>query len=193
MNEFPAKVIEAFGIQVLKTGGLFASVCFLFSGCSQAPPAAFSPVAGSPVTSSVPTLTSSEVLRRFRERASATEIQQFENLAAARDSDEQDRAMEMMLFKMTGDELFQIGITQNGEAGHYVWSLAVQSNPSAEGSRQFEKTLERIGVKAAGVMALGTVGWYVPRNQFFNAHRAVVAANLPTNEFTIIAPRFKLR
>gem|GEM_PF-6523263 len=140
----------------------------------------------------MPSLTRSEVLAKFRERASPAEVQDFERLNAATDADSQTRALEMVLFKLTTDELFRIGITQTEEAGRFHWSLAT-STAFADGGKAFEKALARVGVKASGVMELGLVGWYVPREQFFVARRALLGADLRANEIRIIEPQFHLK
>jgi len=172
--------------------GLIASAFLFLDGCRQpAETLASSSVVAPLVTNRMPTLTRSEVLAKFRERASAIEFQDFERLAATNDPGSQIRAMEMVLFKLTTDELFRIGITQTEHYGRFYWSLAT-STSFADGGKAFENALKRVGVKASGVMELGLVGWYVPRDQFFAAQHALLNASLPTNEIRIIQQQFNL-
>jgi hypothetical protein len=89
--------------------------------------------------------------------------------------------------------LLHVGIAQTEGHGHYFWSLATQYKPSTGASRAFEQALKGVGIEAGGVMGLGRVGWSVPREQFFTARRALLAANLLTNEIRIIEPEFQLR
>ena len=77
-------------------------------------------------------------------------------------------------------------------AGRFYWSLAT-STAFADGGKAFEKALAGAGVKPSGVMELGLVGWYVPREQFFGARQALLGAKLRANEIRIIEPEFHLR
>ena len=138
------------------------------------------------------TLSRSEVIERFRSRATPTEIQQFEHLTTAGDSISETRALELVLFKLKTDELSQIGIAQTESAGHTYWFLA-SSTHFADGGRAFEQALARVGVSPGGTMDLGKVGWTVPREQFFAARRALLSAGLSAKEITIAEPRFTLR
>ena len=143
-------------------------------------------------TNGAPTLSHGEVLAKFRAMASASEIQEFERLSAATDSDSQTHAMEMVLFKLTTEELFQIGINQNEYDGHFDWWLATERDGAAD-DRAFWQALRRVGVSPSGFHDLSMVGWSVPREQFFKAHRALLSAGLNTNEFKICEPRFSLQ
>ena len=174
--------------------GFFVVTSLIPGGCHQpASSTAFPLVAAQPRTNRTPTLTRSQVLTKFRERASPAEVQDFDRLAEATDADSQDRAREMVLFKLTVDELLQIGIAQTEAHGRYFWSSAVQYTPSADTSRAFEQALQRVGVKPGGMIDLGIVGWSVPREQFFIARRALLGSGLGTNEIRIIEPEFHLR
>ncbi len=166
-----------------------AAASLLLSGCGPPPPVASFPVTPPPLTN---TLSRSEVLERFRSRTTPAEIQEFDRLAAATDSDNESRAMQLVLFKLTDKELFQIGITQNGLPDRPVWGVAV-SHGFSDSGRAFERALAGVGVSPSGTMDLGMVGWYVPREQFFTARRALLAAGLSTNEIEIVEPRFTLR
>lgn len=176
---------------------LFALVVILgatiFIGCGHQPAAETSFLATTPaITNSLPTLSRSQVLARFRERASATEVQEFERLATATDSESQVRATELVLFKLTSAELYQIGVGQTEYAGHFYWSLAT-SRAFADGGRAFQQALQRVGISPGSETDLGVFGWTVPREQFFKARQALIGANLHTNEIMIVEPRFSLQ
>ena len=162
------------------------ATAFLLCGCGPPPP-----VASFPVTPPK-TLPRSEVLEKFRSRVTPAEVQEFERLVAATDSDSETRALQLVLFKLTAEELFDIGITQNGPAEKPVWAVA-ESRGFSDSGRAFEQALASIGVSPSGTMDLGIVGSYVPREQFFTARRALLSAGLKTNEITITEPRFTLR
>ena len=138
----------------------------------------------------LPPLTRTEVLAKFRERATTAELSSFESLAAVNNSDSQIRAIEMVLFKLSGEELSRIGISQESGGGHFNWALA-NSTGFSDGGKAFEKALGPI--KVYGVVDLGLASWFVPREQFFKARRALLDAGLPTNEITIFQPQFSLR
>lgn len=174
--------------------GLNVVVIVFLSGCRPAASPSTTPLVSAPLfTDRVPTLTHSEVLGKFRERASAVEVRDFERLAGAADADSQTQATELVLFKLTADELLQIGIAQTEGHGRYFWSLAAQYESSPETCRAIEQALESAGVGAGRVMDLGMVGWSVPREQFFAARRALLGAGLRTNEVRIFEPEFHLK
>ena len=166
----------------------------LVAGCGQAPPPAATVLFSAPApTNTAPTLTHSEVMEMFRSRATPTEVQEFERLSAAGDSGSETRATELVLFKLTDKELFEIGITEVGQPGRLEWGLAWCRGFSDSG-RAFEQALSSVGVSAGGVYDLGRSGWYVPREQFFVARRALLAAtNLHGIDLTITEPKFSLR
>jgi hypothetical protein len=145
------------------------------------------------LTNATPTLSRSEVMEKFRSRATPAELQEFERLSAAGDLSSESRAMELVLFKLTDKELFQIGITEVGQPDRLEWGLA-WCRGFTDSGRSFEQTLASVGVSAGGVYGHGYSGWYVPREQFFAARRALLAAtNLHGIEFTITEPKFGLR
>jgi hypothetical protein len=175
---------------ITRTTAAFFVAAFMLTGCERE--VAPSPLYSSALTNSVPTLSHSEVLAKFRARSSPAEIQEFERLAAASDSGSQTHAMETVLFKLTAEELRQIGIGQTEASGHFYWLLAT-SRGFADDGRAFQQALQSIGVSPGGVMDLGIAGWSVPREQSFMARRALLGAGLHTNEITIVEPRFSLQ
>jgi hypothetical protein len=68
-----------------------------------------------------PGLTRDEVLQRFRERATPDQLREFEQLQVASDEASGMRSLELVLFTLTRDELFKIGITQDRSSG---WAVA---------------------------------------------------------------------
>jgi hypothetical protein len=181
-------------MNTLITATTTIAALLLLAGCGQAPPpAATFQISGPALTNARPTLSRTEVLERFRSRATPAEIQEFERLSAASDSDSESRALQLVLFKLTGKELFQIGVTEVGQPGRLDWGLAWCRGFSDSG-RAFEQALSSVGVSAGGVYGHGHAGWYVPREQFFTARRALLAAtNLHGIELTIVEPKFCLR
>ena len=179
-------------VNTMRTAGLltFASL-LLGGGCRPDSTMTSSPMAVSILTNRMPTLTSSEVMVKFRERASAATLKDYERLVAENGVDSQTRAMELVLFRLTADELSRIGITQN-EGGSGMWCVA-ESTTFADNGKAFEEALHRVGIRASGVMELGLVGWYVPREHYFTALSALRGAGLRTNEIKIIEPQFHLQ
>jgi len=111
---------------------------------------------------------------RFRERATAEEAREFERLHAARNAASRTRAVEMILFRMSDEELYAIGITQVEQPGRLDWAVA-WSTDSAEDLAAVDAALRRADVAGGAVADLGMAGWYVPREQFFRARDALVA------------------
>ena len=179
-------------MNTLVTGTMIIAGAILIAGCGQAPPATFS-ISAPALTNATPTLSHTEVMERFRSRATSAEIQEFERLSAASDLASETRAMELVLFKLTDKELFQIGITQVEQPGRLEWGLASCRGFSDSG-RAFKEALSSAGVSPGGVYDLGYSGWYVRREQFFAARRALLTAtNLHGIELTITEPKFSLR
>ena len=115
-----------------------------------------------------------DLLARFRERASADEAREYERLAAASDPASRTHAVEMVLFKMSDNELFALGITQVKQPGGLEWAVA-WSTDSEEDFAAIDAALVRAGIRAGGSAGLGRAGWYVPRGQFFRARTALLA------------------
>ena len=113
---------------------------------------------------------------RFRARASAEELREYERLRIATDVSSQDRAMEMVLLRLTEGELFEIGITQTGKSGALEWSVAWSAD-SPEVIRAVKNALDGAGVRAGASCGRGHCGWYVPCRSFFKARRALLGAD----------------
>lgn len=174
-------------MKTISLTALLAIAAPLVTGCGK--PASPAPSYSPEFQSHAPSLTYEEVLSKFRQRASTNEIQSFEELSKGSETGLSDRALELLLFKLTSDELLRVGITQNGTPPHLEWGLA-SSTRFADGGRAFENALGRVGIQPGGVLDLGIVGWSVPREKFFLARRAILDARLNTNEIQIAEPKF---
>jgi hypothetical protein len=124
--------------------------------------------AGSPRTSPQPTLTRDEVLKIFRERASDTERREFERLRGLTDAESQDRALQTVLFRLTGDDLYALDIVAVQVQGETDWAVA-WSLDSPEIMQAVDAAFAKAGVQGGASGDLGHAGWYVPREQFFRA------------------------
>ena len=186
-NTFITKAMRLSVVQMFIFTGSVAIV-YLLLGCRH--PAVSTKVDPLEIPLIAP-LTSAEVLAKFRARASAVNVQSFERLVVTNDPNSQTKAMEMVLFTLTGDELSRIGVTQTCVNGGYYWVLA-RSTELSDGGKAFVKALGPT-IKVGGVTEFGMFEWTVPREQFFEARYLLLRANLSTNEIRIIEPRFKLR
>ena len=126
-------------------------------------------------------LSREEVLARFRARASAEEVRQFEELRLSKDPLRRERALEIVLFKLTGGEWERIGIrvalTQPYFA-HEQWYVA-SALADEKTSYAVGEVLGRAQVGFSGVGNCGCMNWGVPKEQFFRARRALLAAKDP--------------
>jgi hypothetical protein len=147
--------------------------------------------APSPVATRKPELTRDEVLQRFRERATPDQIQEFERLRAASDKTSGERAVELVLFTLTDDELFKIGITR--AVGFPGWAVA--SSVGAPNVKQaVSRAFEAKGISAMVSCSHGRCSWYVTREQFFSARRALLdVTNMSSNDLAVVEPMFSLQ
>lgn len=174
---------------------LVAIATVMLEGCQPEKPSSGSFPANVPlVQDPLPRLTQAEVLAKFRERASADELRDFNRLSGAADENSRTRATEMVLFKLTGEELSKVGIGQwpVGNGTGELWRVAVEYQASSESQLAFKRALERAGVEPAASLCSGVVGWFVAREDFFKARQALLSARLRTNEIRIIEPWFQL-
>jgi hypothetical protein len=139
-----------------------------------------------------PSLSNIEVMERFSARATVEEIRRFEEMRTASDSDTLHRAMQMVLFKLTSAELTGIGVTQVQLPDRHIWCVAFSSD--SEQVRQAVHTaLDPVGVGAGESCSRGYAGWYVNREQFFTARRALLeAAGLRELGVVVVEPRFAM-
>ena len=135
-----------------------------------------------------------EILAKFRERASAEEVRRFEQMmASSRDFDAQIHALEAVLFKLSEDELFAIGVTSVEQDGRTDWAVAWSSD-SDETMRAIEQALDRVGVSGGASCSRRRCGWYVPREEFFAARRALLEIKgIDGLDIQVVEPLFSLR
>ncbi len=77
--------------------------------------------------------------------------------------------LETALFKLSDDELFDIGVTAT-DVG--LWSIA-WSTDSAEDSAAINNALASVGLSALGSFNHGRGGWYIEKADFFVAQAAL--------------------
>ena len=123
----------------------------------------------------IPSLPADNEQRLFRARATHEEVREFERYAASDDDASRTRAVEMVLFKLTDAELYGIGITQVDQSGRIDWSVA-WSTDATEVMGAIVATLERAGIHHDASVSLGHAGWYVAREDFFRAQKALLAS-----------------
>ncbi len=127
-------------------------------------------------------LSREEVLARFRARASKAELRQLQELRLARDLESQQRALELVLFKLTPSELFRIGVSiqiqvTDGVPTHDSWDCAWADSGEISDAVSVVLSNARIGASCSG--NLGICHWFAPREQFFRARKALLAAKDP--------------
>jgi hypothetical protein len=133
-----------------------------------------------------------EVMERFRTRASPAEIHEFDKMAASRDPVIVDRATQSVLLLLTNDELFAIGITQSHQPGHIDWALAF-SSAFGEDAKAIRGALYKAGIGYVGSSSRRRAGWYVNREQFFAARRALLEIpDLKSLGIHVVEPQFRL-
>jgi hypothetical protein len=128
-------------------------------------------------------LNSEDVLARFTVRASVEELSQFENFRNSGSAQNQRRALEMVLSKLTAAELHRIGINQlltRPSSTPAFWEIAWQqtTDPAfAAEEAMFHKVLERASCQiCTGIGNCGGITWTVRQDQFFQARDALLAA-----------------
>jgi hypothetical protein len=116
-----------------------------------------------------PSLRTGEVMLLFQERSTEKERAAFVQLRPS----ESMRATEMMLFRLTPDELFKVGVTQSGSSTDWAvfWSDDSQKTAAA-----VDRALQPVGIGAGASMGHGRAGWYVEREEFFAARRALLGS-----------------
>jgi hypothetical protein len=119
-------------------------------------------------------LSREEVLARFRARGSAEELRQFEELRLSKDRLDQERALELVLFKLTEGELDEIGIPVLGS------KYCVASGSYNEDTcNAISEELRLAQIHADCYRDGGGVEWLVRRPQFLRARRALLQAKDP--------------
>jgi hypothetical protein len=132
-------------------------------------------------------------MERFRSRANAEELRQFERLASAEDAASQVRATKMVLFKLTGEELYAVGVVQTRDGDDFDW-LVAESNSSVEVAAAIQGTLMHAGMCAWGSGGHGACAWYVPRERFFEARQVLLASpQVQSLHIDVVTPEFSVR
>jgi hypothetical protein len=140
-----------------------------------------------------PTLARNEVMKRFRSRATPEELRQFDQLASADDASSQSRATEMVLFKLTSDELSAIGVRQTDDGDDLDWSIAFSSS-SWDAQIAIQGALNRVGIGAWGSGGHGVCLWFVGRDKFFAAREVLLAdPEVKRLGVEVVTPEFSLR
>ena len=101
-----------------------------------------------------PTLTHNEVLSLFTERSTPDELARFRQLSSAPDHNSQTQALQLVLFKLTDDEMFRIGVTSLKQS---EWAVAWSTDSKAD-IAAIRKALKPLGISHGGSFGLGRGG-----------------------------------
>jgi hypothetical protein len=85
-----------------------------------------------------------------------------------------DRDLEVALFPLSDQALFARGITSVDQPGGKQWAVAWTEDRGAKFDA-VDRVLRDSGTLAGGSCGLGRCGWYVNREDFFRARRALLA------------------
>lgn len=144
-----------------------------------------------PQTAIIPAFTRDEILGVFRSRVSLNEWRNFRRLIETDDANSKIAAMQMVLFKLTTDELVKIGVTQVEQGGRVFWSVAWSLDNDAVTQAVFEE-LESAGIGGIGSCGLGAAGWYVEREDFFAARKALLGSQIIRSlEVKVVEPKLR--
>jgi len=110
---------------------------------------------------------------RFLAHASAEDRAEFLKYGSFVDDEGRDRALALVLSRLSAPELDAIGIRETGTFST-GWVIAY-SDDSNETQRAIEGAFHRSGVTDfGGSTSLGEAGWSVPKDTFFHARRALL-------------------
>ncbi len=141
-------------------------------------------------------LSREEVLARFRARASAEEVRQFEALRLSKDTLDQQRALELVLFKLTGGEWERTGVRVALTVpffGQEQWYVA-SGLYNEDTWHAVSKELGRAQIGFTGEGHCGCMNWFAPKEQFFRARRALLQAKDPrVRACAVPAPQLSLQ
>lgn len=140
-------------------------------------------------------LSREEVLARFRARASSEEVRRLAELRTSPKPEDKDRALELVLFKLTEGELERIGIQQLLVQPHvtpYDWVVARGSSEDGTVKAVYD-VLEQAQIDSGGFGWRKIWTWSVPMEQFFRARRALLTARDPgVRRCAVPPPKFSL-
>ena len=77
------------------------------------------------------------------------------------------------MFRLTSEQLFRLGVTQVEQQGRFDWAVA-WSDDSQDSAAVISQALQPEHIGAFGSCDLGRCGWYVPREDFFRARKALL-------------------
>lgn len=139
-------------------------------------------------------LSHNEVLERFRQRASADEIWQFDRFRRSHNSDDRDRALELVLSKLTWNELERVGIgveimifhpgppaqvyESPGTLDIGWWDVAGTSLFDGAAAQALRQALERANIPFGESGGPGS-GWWVAREDFLRARKVLITLKNP--------------
>ncbi len=100
--------------------------------------------------------------------------------------------LERELFKLSNKELFKLGITQVDQPGHIDWSVA-WSDDSDETLKAILDALKPQQIGALASCGHGRAGWYVTREEFFKARKALLESQAVYQRGVIVVtPRIRM-
>jgi hypothetical protein len=116
----------------------------------------------------------------------------YNRLVSLKDETSRTQLLELVLFKLSHTELFQLGVTEVDQPDGPEWSIAWSSD-SGEAAHAIYAALETVDVGAGVSCNHGFAGWYVPKKDFFKARKALLARpELETLGVKIVTPNFTL-
>jgi len=161
---------------------LAALATTLLATCACRHPADSTPAAAAPQLGA-------DLVAEYRERAAPAEVRRYEKLAAAPDAESRTHAVEMVLFALSDQELYGLGVTQVQQGDELDWAIAWSTDSEAD-SAAVEAALRRVGVSGFASCGLGMAGWYVPRDDFFRAQAALLAdETVRARRIDVVQPR----
>lgn len=175
---------------------LISFVVLALFGCG--PPVAPPPtinMTALPWTNTLPRLSHSEVMGLFRGRASGSEITEVERLTGSTDRDSKERAMQIVLSKLTQPELLKVGINEihGQEGGERWWAFAI-CRGFTNTTAVYEQALRDAGIRNWGIFSHGYYGCYALREDFLKARRLVQqSTNLNAIEMRVVEPEFSFQ
>ena len=115
-----------------------------------------------------------DLVARFRANAPADDVVRFDALHGSSDPAQHERACEMVLLSLPARQLFALGVTAVDQPGRVDWAVGWTAD-SGPGYDAVNRVLRNARLVAGASCSLGRCGWYVKREQFFDARRALLA------------------
>lgn len=133
-----------------------------------------------------------EVLSRFTSRAPDPDQKQYLRMRYSSRTVDHMRATELALKSLSSEELINVGITQSFQDGAAWWAVCWSDDSAATGA-VMERVLAPLKIQAIGSMGHGRAGWYVRREQFFDARRELLASpEFRTRPVLVVTPLFRV-